>query len=126
MQARFYNFFPNRETVHCFFRHCAILNTSKLSRGCKLIPTSRMLKELTRPPPVVRCFPLVAQLGRYCANFFVKGRGMTIEVPSYGSEQPPDSEPKNVQVPTYKPKATFRWPPDCLWPFMDDGADRDT
>jgi len=22
-----------------------------------------------------------------------------------------------------KPKATFRWPPDCLWPFIDHGWD---
>jgi hypothetical protein len=51
---------------------------------------------------------------------------MTIEGPAHGSDQLPDDELKNVQVPTCKPKATFQWPPDCLWPFMDDGADRDT
>jgi hypothetical protein len=44
---------------------------------------------------------------------------MIIEVPSHGLDQLPDDELKNVQVPTYKPKATFQWPPDCLWPFTD-------
>jgi len=28
---------------------------------------------------------------------------------------------------TSRPKATFQWPPDCLWPFMDDeGWDTET
>jgi len=43
------------------------------------------------------------------------------------SDQHPDDEHEKLQVITYKPKATFRWPPDCLWPFMDDdGLGRDT
>jgi hypothetical protein len=49
-----------------------------------------------------------------------------IEVPSRGSYQLPDDELKNVQVPTCKPKATFQWPPDCFWPFMDHGPENDT
>ena len=24
-----------------------------------------------------------------------------------------------------RPKATFQWPPDCLWPFVDQKADSD-
>jgi len=27
---------------------------------------------------------------------------------------------------TARPKATFQWPPDCLWPFIDDGWNGDT
>ena len=23
-------------------------------------------------------------------------------------------------------KATFQWPPDCVWPFVDSGSDSDT
>jgi hypothetical protein len=51
---------------------------------------------------------------------------MIIEVPSRGLDNLPDDEQKKSTVLTYKPKATFHWPPDCLWPFMDDGLDRDT
>jgi hypothetical protein len=51
---------------------------------------------------------------------------MISKAPSHESDQRPDDKPKKLQVLTYKPKATFCWPPDCLWPFMDDGLDRDT
>jgi hypothetical protein len=51
---------------------------------------------------------------------------MISKAPSHESDQRPDDKPKKLQVLTYKPKATFRWPPDCLWPFIDDGLDRDT
>jgi hypothetical protein len=51
---------------------------------------------------------------------------MISKTPSHESDQHADDEPKKLQALTYKPKATFHWPPDCLWPFMDDGLDRDT
>jgi hypothetical protein len=43
--------------------------------------------------------------------------------------QPPAEKPgKPILVPS-KPKATFQWPPDCLWPFTEttrnDGWDTD-
>jgi hypothetical protein len=34
-----------------YFKHCAIVNTSRISRGCKLLSRSRLLRELTRPSP---------------------------------------------------------------------------
>ena len=51
---------------------------------------------------------------------------MTIEVPSHGSDQLADDELKKLTVLTYKPKATFHWPPDCLWPLMDYKPESDT
>jgi hypothetical protein len=51
---------------------------------------------------------------------------MTIEVPAHGSDQLADDDLKDAQVPSYKLKATFHWPPDCLWPFMDHGPENDT
>ena len=51
---------------------------------------------------------------------------MIIGVPSYGSDQLPDDEQKKLTVPTYKPKATFHWPPDCVWPFMDHEPKNET
>jgi hypothetical protein len=51
---------------------------------------------------------------------------MIIEIPSHSSDQLPDNESKKVTVPTYKPKATFHWPSDCLWPFLDHGPETDT
>jgi hypothetical protein len=50
---------------------------------------------------------------------------MISKTPSHESDPLFDDELKKLQVSTYKPKAIFRWPPDCLWPFMDDGSDRD-
>jgi hypothetical protein len=32
-------------------------------------------------------------------------------------------EPSELLVP--KRKAAFQWPPDCLWPFVDQKADGD-
>jgi hypothetical protein len=38
----------------------------------------------------------------------------------------PDQSPNELKSPellTVRPKATFQWPPDCVWPFL--GQDRD-
>jgi hypothetical protein len=35
-------------------------------------------------------------------------------------------EPKLPAPPAIIQKATFQWPPDCVWPFMDRGSDRDS
>jgi hypothetical protein len=51
---------------------------------------------------------------------------MISEVESHGSDQTPDDKQKKLTVPTYKPKATFHGPPDCLWPFMDHGPENET
>jgi hypothetical protein len=51
---------------------------------------------------------------------------MIIELPPRNVDQLPGDERKNVEGPIYKPKATFQWPPDCLWPFIDHGSDTDT
>ncbi len=42
---------------------------------------------------------------------------MIIDVPAHESEQlPNDAKPKDL---VHKSKATFQWPPDCLWPFIE-------
>jgi len=51
---------------------------------------------------------------------------MIIEQPTGSMDHLPDNEPKTMQVPTYKPKAVFQWPPDCLWPFMGHGPKNET
>jgi hypothetical protein len=51
---------------------------------------------------------------------------MIIEVPRYGDDQLPDDEQRKLAVLPYKPKATFQWPPDCLWPFIDHGPENET
>jgi hypothetical protein len=48
---------------------------------------------------------------------------MIVDLPSYGVEHLPHDEQKKSAVLTYKPKAAFHWPPDCLWPFMDHGPE---
>jgi hypothetical protein len=35
------------------------------------------------------------------------------------SDQPQAEKPGMVVLRPGKPKATFQWPPDCLWPFME-------
>jgi hypothetical protein len=51
---------------------------------------------------------------------------MIIEAPSHRSDQLTGDEQKKLTILTYKPKATFRWPPDCMWPFLDRGLQKDT
>jgi len=51
---------------------------------------------------------------------------MIAKAPSQESDQRSDDKPKKLQVLIYEPKATFHWPPDCLWPFMDDAPGTDT
>jgi hypothetical protein len=51
---------------------------------------------------------------------------MIRKAPLQESDKRPDDEPENLRVLTYKPKATFRWPPDCLWPFIDHRPESDT
>jgi hypothetical protein len=51
---------------------------------------------------------------------------MIMEVPSRGLDKLPEDEQKKLQVPDYRPKATFHWPLGCLWPFMDDAPGTDT
>ena len=47
------------------------------------------------------------------------------EAPFYGSFEQPD-ESKKSEVAINRQKATFQWPPDCMWPFLDHGAETET
>jgi hypothetical protein len=51
---------------------------------------------------------------------------MISEVPPHVSDQHPGDKQKTVAILTYKPKAAFQWPPDCLWPFMDHEPENET
>jgi hypothetical protein len=44
---------------------------------------------------------------------------MIIKEPPHVSDQHPGDEQRKLAIFPYKPKAAFQWPPDCLWPFMD-------
>jgi DNA-binding NtrC family response regulator len=37
-----------------------------------------------------------------------------------------NNEPRKSELLTARSKATFQWPPDCLWPFIDHGWDSET
>jgi hypothetical protein len=54
---------------------------------------------------------------------------MTDKVPFvdffFESDAHPD-ETKPVDRRISRPKATFQWPPDCLWPFIDGRRDTET
>jgi hypothetical protein len=42
------------------------------------------------------------------------------------SHEPMDhsDESRPLEIPATKPKTTFQWPPECLWPFIDREYDR--
>jgi hypothetical protein len=67
----------------------------------------------------------MAQL-RELRHLFLEGWHMINKAPVHESDRLPDDELRNVQALTYKPKAAFQWPPECLWPFINDGLHRDT
>jgi hypothetical protein len=50
---------------------------------------------------------------------------MMSEAPYIRSPQQSD-ELKKLEVPTSRANATFHWPPDCMWPFVDHGSDGET
>jgi hypothetical protein len=47
------------------------------------------------------------------------------EIPSYDSFQQPH-QPEKSEVVADRPKVSFQWPPDCLWPFMEHGPKTET
>jgi hypothetical protein len=51
---------------------------------------------------------------------------MIVELPHHESDQNFGDEQGKLAILPYKPKATFQWPPDCLWPFMDHGPENET
>lgn len=55
--------------------------------------------------------------------------GMKNKVPFIDPSPDPDkdpNEPRKSELLTVGPKATFQWPQDCLWPFVDHKGDNDT
>ena len=55
---------------------------------------------------------------------------MTSRVPSADPSPDPDQHPDTLKPmerrrPT-RLKATIQWPPDCLWPFLDNRWDSET
>jgi hypothetical protein len=68
----------------------------------------------------------MAQCGEDAAPPLI-GERMIIEVPPpHGSDELPGDEQRKLTVLPYKTKATFHWPPECLWPFMDHGPENET
>lgn len=45
-----------------------------------------------------------------------------VYLPPDPNRHPDEPSPPERGV-TRRPKATFRWPPDCLLPFIDEGWD---
>jgi hypothetical protein len=68
----------------------------------------------------------MAQFRTILGHLFLEESRMIRKAPSQESDQRPDDEPKKLEALTHKPKAAFQWPPDCLWPFMDDAPGTDT
>jgi hypothetical protein len=75
-------------------------------------------------------FPrLVAQPSESLRHALVKEAPMMYKIPF--SDPSPDrndhcGEPKLPAPPAIIRKATFQWPPDCVWPFTDRASNTDT
>lgn len=83
-----------------------------------------MLKELTRPSPRRPLFSSDGAVRGDTAPTLIGGLHMMIDAPHYDIDQLPDD--LKSKHPIRKAKATFHWPPTCLWPFMDYGPREDT
>jgi hypothetical protein len=77
-------------------------------------------------PPSSAVFLVMAQFREILRHLYLEGSRMISKAPSHEFDEPPDDKPQKLQVVTRRPKATFHWPPDCLWPFMDDAPGTDT
>jgi hypothetical protein len=79
--------------------------------------------------PVARLFLSVAQLRASlrhdCVEVLLMMNRSCFDDPSPGPRERPD-EPKPAEPLVTKPKVTFQWPPDCLWPFIDQEVESDT
>jgi hypothetical protein len=45
------------------------------------------------------------------------------KAPPLPQELPPVNKPGRPILVPNRPKAAFQWPPDCLWPFIDQAWD---
>lgn len=52
----------------------------------------------------------------------MRDRSPFVYLPPDADQRADEAKPTERRV-TRRPKATFRWPPDCLLPFLDEGWD---
>jgi len=83
-----------------------------------------MLRELTRPSPRRPLFSSVGAVQGDTAPTLCGGLHMMIDLPLYDTDKLPDDVKSKDLI--HKAKATFYWPPSCLWPFMDHGPEEGT
>lgn len=89
---------------------------------------SKRKNERMRPSPIVPPFLYGAQLWERCALLLTVSHMMNrapAADPPIDPEGYPDT-PKTPKLLVTRSKSTFQWPPDCLWPFLDDKGDSDT
>jgi len=73
--------------------------------------------------------PLVAQPSESLRHALVREAPMMYRIPF--ADPSPDrddhcGEPKLPEPLAIIRKATFQWPPECVWPFTDRASDTDT
>ncbi len=82
-----------------------------------------------QPSPVVPLFLSLAQLPPRLRQRLVKVLRMIHRIlfadPSPDPKAQPD-DPRRSEPLVTRPKATFQWPPDCLWPFVDQKVESDS
>ena len=119
------------EKLPIYFTHRAIVNTYPIRHRCRLCPKEQNTEELRGPRSFV---PRMAQHRCAISSFWSEARmriseRFTPRTPDPDKaprppthHQPPAEKPgKPILVPS-KLNATFQWPPDCLWPFTEDGG----
>ena len=113
-----------------YFYNCAILNRHPALEDYKVIELSGKVEELMWLPPAV--FPVSSSHGAVIGSLrhaLVRVAPMMYRIPF--ADPSPDrndhcGEPKLPAPPAIIRKATFQWPPDCVWPFTDRASNTDT
>jgi hypothetical protein len=98
----------------------------QMSQSCFLFFANAMQRNGCGPPHRAP-FPLGAQPWERCA-LFLKVPHMKNKAPAAGLPTQPDGDPDELKPPELlvtRSKATFQWPPDCLWRFIDHKANSD-
>lgn len=103
------------------------LDQTQHSSTCKLFNCSRKTRRNGGgPPPNTRLFLLSGAAREAAAPRLFGVSTMANRLPADDRWHNPDTPPDELKPPqplTLRPKATFRWPPDCLSPFIDHGWD---
>jgi len=119
-------------TIDECFQKRAILNRH---REIAAVPSLEPhdVKEQAQPfPKHFAVPPVVAQATPQSCATALRERGICMINYERFPDLPPDTEQQRDEAgpperrASSRPKATFQWPPDCLWPFIDGAWEQES